>query len=165
MTVDGDVDHGVEGTVEFGGAVGVERGGYPGEQRLARPTRDEHGVPESVPGFVGGVQAFELGRDVEGSGSSPVVPLLRVAHGRHRPGRRAEAGVGVDELDLLVLGHRMGDVAGDVEQQVGRLERAGGLEAVEEPRGALEECRERGAVEGRAFGGHPIDVTSRRRRG
>ena len=165
MTVDGDVDHGVECAVELGCPIGVKRGGHPGEQCLAGSTRNEHAVPESVLGFVGVVQTLEFGRDVEGSGSIPVVPLFDVAHRRHRPGWRPEPRMRVDQLDLLVLGHRMGDVAGDVEQQVGRLERAGGLDTVEEARRPFKERLEGRAVERGAVERHATGVTSRRRRG
>ena len=47
--------------------------------------------------------------------------------------------MGVDELELLVLGHRVRDRTGPGEQPRGIPERAGGDEARQEPGGALEQ--------------------------
>ena len=66
MTVDGDVDHGVEGAVEFGRAVGLDRACHVGEQRLARAAGDEHAVAKAVAPLVRVVEPLELGGDVQG---------------------------------------------------------------------------------------------------
>jgi hypothetical protein len=56
--------------------------------------------------------------------------------------------VRVDELELLVLGHRVGDRAGAFEQRRLGAERPGGGEPREEPRRALEQRREGGGTRG-----------------
>ena len=122
------------------------------------------------------VEPLELGGDVQGRArsfggraGSPVVPLFDVAHARDGPGRGTEAGVRIDQLDLLGLGHGVRDVAGDMEEKVGRCEWAGGLEAVQEPRCPFEQCLERRSVErqrdGRQRGPRERRLTSRLRRG
>ena len=141
--VDGDVDDRVERPVDLGVAVRVERGGHPGEQRLARPARDEDAVAEPETGLVGVVEAFELGRDVDGRAGSPVVPLFRVAQRRHRSRRRPEPRVRIDQLELLGLRHRVGDLAGPGEELGLVRERPGRGQPREEPRRALEQRRHR----------------------
>jgi hypothetical protein len=66
----------------------------------------------------------------------------------------------IDQLDLLLFRHRVGDVAGDVEKDLSRRERACAFDAIEEPGSTFEQ-----GLEGRPVEGHGRSVTSRPRRG
>ena len=86
----------------------------------------------------------------------------------------------VDELDLLVERHRVGDLAGAGEQRLDRPERPGHRQPAEERRRALEQRRDGGRERARRDDVEPVDrsgsawsrgaapgavITSRRPRG
>ena len=70
--------------------------------------------------------------------------------------------MGVDQLDLLGLGHRVGDLAGPLEQPRHRAERARDGQSAEEPRRALEQRRQR---RGEDAGRDGVEDGHRRQRG
>ena len=95
-----------------------------GEELGARSTGHEDTVAEAEPRLVGAVEALQLGREpvslagrVGGESRRGVAVVALLAERQLRDGRRrrAEPRVGVDELDLLGLGHRVGDRAGAFE--------------------------------------------------
>ena len=149
VAVGRDVDHGVERPRDLAVPIGGQRGPHPRQQRLARTARDEHAVPEPEPRLVGAVQPVELVRDASplgrrgGLGRIPAVALLGVRERRHDGGRRPEPRMRVDQLDLLVLRHRVRDRPGAVEHRPGTAEGPRVHEPRQEPRRALEQRRER----------------------
>ena len=50
----------------------------------------------------------------------------------------------IDELELFVSGHGLGDASGSIEELLHRTERSSHRESPEEPRCTLEERRDRG---------------------
>ena len=145
MSVASDVDDGVDRSLELAFTIGGQGGSKFGQQRLARPPPNEDAVAEAEPGLVGLIEALELGGEARPigvglpSGCLTVITLFDMAQGRHRPGRRTKPRVGVDELDLIRLGHLVSDGAGLLEQLVDAGEGPGVGEAGEKRGRALEE--------------------------
>ena len=82
------------------------------------------------------MSGLELGRDRRVLRARGLLDPRQVGHGR-RGG--AEPRMGVDELELLVERHRVGDVSRPVEHDLGRIERPGERKATEEAARALEQ--------------------------
>ena len=165
-----------------------------GSSCRSRPPGDEDAVAEPEACLVRGVQPVELrgharpvGFGIGGRaiGRVAIVALLDERQRRDARRRRPEPRVGVDELDLLVERHRVGDLTRGAEHHLDRAERAGHREATEEPRapsnsGATDaakapgpmtsrvsmssEAAEVGAAGVRSAAGDPV-ITSHRPRG
>src|SRR3954451_3753377 len=100
--VAGDGDHVADRPLDLGVTILFERRRQDRDQLRARASRDEDAEPEAEPALVGGVQLVEIRHRAWGFA---VVALLAEGGRRYADWWCAEPRVGVDQLELLVLGH------------------------------------------------------------
>ena len=162
-----DGDHIADGPDSFTLGIGALARLQQGQDLGARSTRheDDETVPEAR--LVRVVGAFEGGRDPRplpfrlGRCRLAVIALLHVREGRHRSRRCPDAGMRIDELELLIERHGQRQGHGPLEQPGPGAVRPTRGQPRDEPRSALEERghelaegrrRELVGLEGRAGG-------------